>query len=114
MAKQIITRLIDDLDGTEADETVHFSYDGVDYAIDLSTRNATKLRKELAEFATHATKISPTQHRRATAAALHTTQQGRKAIREWAHQSGLYPDVTNRGRIPHYVVEDYRRTNGIR
>ena len=43
-------RLIDDLDGQEADETVEFGIDGKSYEIDLSTANAGKLRDVLAEF----------------------------------------------------------------
>ena len=47
MAKETITRLIDDLDGGEAHETVTFGLDGWSYEIDLSTKNATKLRNAL-------------------------------------------------------------------
>ena len=44
MAKQIIHKLVDDLDGGDADETVKFSLDGVQYEIDLSKKNADKMR----------------------------------------------------------------------
>src|SRR5262245_10209833 len=44
VAKETVTRLIDDLDGGEAHETVTFGLDGHVYQIDLSTRNAKKLR----------------------------------------------------------------------
>ena len=40
MAKQIIHKLVDDLDGGDADETVKFALDGVQYEIDLSKANA--------------------------------------------------------------------------
>jgi hypothetical protein len=43
VAKQTITKLIDDLDKGEADETVKFGLDGVQYEIDLSAKNAAKL-----------------------------------------------------------------------
>ena len=43
MAKQVITLLTDDLDGGEADRTVEFGLDGVNYTIDLSEKNAGKL-----------------------------------------------------------------------
>ena len=43
-------RLVDDLDGEVADETVEFGVDGKNYEIDLSTANAKKLRDALAEF----------------------------------------------------------------
>ncbi len=47
MAKQVITVLTDDIDGGEADRTVEFGLDGVRYTIDLSEKNAGKLRKAL-------------------------------------------------------------------
>jgi hypothetical protein len=56
MAEQIIKRLIDDIDGGEAEETVQFSLDGVPYEIDLSSANAKKVRDSLAPFVEHARK----------------------------------------------------------
>jgi hypothetical protein len=38
VAKQIVHKLVDDLDGSDADRTVRFSLDGVQYEIDLSSR----------------------------------------------------------------------------
>jgi hypothetical protein len=48
MAQKVQVLLVDDLDGSEATETVAFGLDGTSYEIDLSTGNAGKLRKELA------------------------------------------------------------------
>ena len=45
MVKQVITVLTDDLDGGDADRTIEFGFDGVNYTIDLSDKNAGKLRK---------------------------------------------------------------------
>lgn len=50
MAQATITYLADDLDGSEADETVRFSLDGKPYEIDLSKKNAAALRKALKPF----------------------------------------------------------------
>ncbi|GAB3972202.1 hypothetical protein GCM10029978_048830 [Actinoallomurus acanthiterrae] len=50
MAQQVIKRLIDDLDGDEAEETVSFAIDGVTYEIDLSAENARILRDRLSPF----------------------------------------------------------------
>ena len=48
MAKKVTVTLVDDFDGDgAADETVEFSLDGVSYEIDLSAKNAQKLRDEL-------------------------------------------------------------------
>ena len=47
MVKKVTVSLLDDLDGKAADETVQFALDGVSYEIDLSEKNAQKLRSEL-------------------------------------------------------------------
>jgi len=41
-------RLVDDIDGEAADETVEFGIDGKNYEIDLSKDSARKLRHALA------------------------------------------------------------------
>lgn len=50
MARKITEVLIDDLDGTEASETVRFTVGGRSYEIDLSTKNAAKLDKILTPY----------------------------------------------------------------
>ena len=50
MAQRVEVVLIDDVDGGHADETVSFALDGVSYEIDLSDKNAKKLRDALASW----------------------------------------------------------------
>jgi Lsr2 len=50
MAKTVIVKLTDDIDGGDADETVHFALDGKTYEIDLSADNATALRGAFKPF----------------------------------------------------------------
>ena len=57
VAKETVTRLVDDLDGGVAHETVTFGLDGYLYEIDLSSKNAKKLRTELAAFVEHGTRV---------------------------------------------------------
>lgn len=45
MAKTVIVKLTDDMDGGDADETIEFALDGQSYEIDLSAANASKLRQ---------------------------------------------------------------------
>jgi len=52
MVKTVTVSLLDDLDGKAADETVQFALDGVSYEIDLSEKNAKKLRSELEDWVT--------------------------------------------------------------
>ena len=54
MAQHIFVSLVDDIDGSEADETVQFALDGVTYEIDLSAENAEELRDALAPYIEHA------------------------------------------------------------
>ena len=51
MAKKVTVTLVDDFDGEgAADETVEFALDGVSYEIDLSSKNAQKLRNDLKQW----------------------------------------------------------------
>ncbi len=50
MAKTVIVKLTDDLDGGDADETVHFALDGKSYEVDLSAANASRLRDALKPY----------------------------------------------------------------
>ena len=68
MAKETITRLIDDLDGGE-DGTVKFGLDGVQYEIDLSKDNAAKLREALQPYVRRSAGWSPGSHEPASGGA---------------------------------------------
>jgi len=50
MAQTIEVKLVDDIDGSNADETVVFGLDGKAYEIELSRKNASVLRKALASY----------------------------------------------------------------
>lgn len=50
MAKTVIVKLTDDMDGGDAEETIEFALDGRSYEIDLSTTNASKLREALKPY----------------------------------------------------------------
>lgn len=110
MAKQVITLLTDDLDGGEADRTVEFGLDGVNYTIDLSEKNAGKLRKALDPYLTVATRVGrngtePRTRRGTGVSTGRATRDQNQAIREWATKNGY--EVSERGRIPSSIVEAY-------
>ena len=50
MAQKVQVILVDDIDGGTATETVRFALDGNSYAIDLSAKNAGKLRDAFAPY----------------------------------------------------------------
>lgn len=110
MAKQIIHKLVDDIDGGDAEETVKFALDGVQYEIDLSTKNASKLRDALGPYADAGQKIGRAAVVLGGRAARGrsgggTDREQNKAIREWAKSEGK--DVSDRGRIPQEVVDEF-------
>ena len=115
MAKQVITVLTDDLDGTDADRTVEFGLDGVNYTIDLSDKNAGKLRKALDPYITAGHRASRgtaagrggSRTRTGTAVGRSSREQN-QAIRSWAVKNGY--DVSERGRIPASVVDAFHQS----
>lgn len=105
MAKRVITTLEDDLDGSEANETVIFSIDSAEYEIDLNSAHADELRKVLTRYTAVARKTAgrPRPTRRAGAGAGGGNDT--KAVRAWAVENGI--PVSARGRIPADVMERY-------
>lgn len=116
MARETITRLIDDLDGGEAAETVRFGLDGYSYEIDLSTKNANKLRSLLSPYIEHGNRISGrgSAGRRGGATRARgngtTDRDQNQAIRAWAQRKGY--QVAPRGRIKKEIIEEYHRRAG--
>ncbi len=110
MAKQIIHKLVDDLDGGDAQETVKFALDGVQYEVDLSDSNAKKLREALAPYVGAGSKIARGgvvvggRAARGRGGATADREQN-KAIRDWAKKAGK--DISDRGRIPQEIVDEF-------
>jgi uncharacterized membrane protein len=111
VAQKIQVLLVDDLDGGEAEGTVRFGLDGVDYEIDLSAEHAEALRRALAPFIDAARRglgagrQQGRRGRRAAASGLDTTE-----VREWARAQGI--EVKDRGRIPAEVVARFKAATG--
>jgi nucleoid-associated protein Lsr2 len=108
VAQKVQVILEDDLEGGKADETVTFGLDGASYEIDLSTKNAAKLRDTLSPYVGSARKVSGRGGGRGRGRGGGRTPSGADtaAIRSWAKAQGL--QVSDRGRIPADVVEKYR------
>jgi len=108
MAQKVTVALEDDLDGGPADETVRFGFGGTDYEIDLSATNARAFRKQLTPFVEHARKAGRGPARRTARTPAGRQRSGE--VRAWAKDHGIA--VSERGRIPAHVIEQYQAAKG--
>ena len=116
MVQQVNVKLVDDLDGSEAVDTVAFSIDGRQYEMDLSDKNAAKLRDALAPFVASARQVGGGRRRRMSPKAAPegqardtTNRERTAAIREWSRQHGH--QISDRGRIPKSIVQASEKAN---
>lgn len=108
MAQRVNVILVDDLDGSDADETVTFGLDGVDYEIDLTDAHAAALRDALALYVGHGRRVGGRRKRSqsSTPASRNNGDSASPAeIRAWARENGW--DVPERGRVASEVREAY-------
>ncbi|KFZ80838.1 hypothetical protein ED92_10960 [Amycolatopsis sp. MJM2582] len=120
MAQKVSVSLVDDIDGTEAEETVEFGLDGVSYHIDLSEENAEELRDIFEQYVEHGRRAGGRKRKAVAAPAVAALsvvskaptaadREQNQAIRAWARKNGY--EVSDRGRIPSEVVEAYHKKN---
>jgi len=105
MQKAVVS-LIDDLDGSVADVTITFGYQGQEYEIDLNRAHAAEMREKLDSYAAHARRarsqrLADGHGPRRTAASRQRSAQ----MRAWAADHGFV--IKERGRVPVEVVEAY-------
>jgi len=110
MAQRVNVVLVDDLDGSDAVETVSFALDGVDYEIDLSDQHAAELRDAVSLYVGHARRTGGRRRggrRAGSAGGSSASESGASAadIRSWARENGW--DVPERGRVSAEVREAY-------
>ena len=111
MAQRVNVVLVDDIDGTDASETVGFALDGVDYEIDLSDEHAAELREALSPVRrARPAHRGATQERQAGTVGSSSSEGATAAdIRAWARENGW--DVPERGRVSAEVREAYGAAN---
>ncbi|GLZ49108.1 hypothetical protein Acsp06_52930 [Actinomycetospora sp. NBRC 106375] len=118
MAQRTTVTLIDDLDGSAADQSLEFGLDGATYEIDLSDAHAASLRDALAPYIEHARRSGRGRTRRAQPSAQQqapsrasspaaSDREQNQAIRDWASRHG-HP-LSARGRIPASVRDAFHR-----
>jgi hypothetical protein len=105
MAQKVSITLVDDIDGSEAVETVSFALDGTPYEIDLSAGNAAALREALSAYVAAGRKTG----RKAPAKGKAAAGTSAAVVRAWAKDNGYA--VPDRGRIPADVTAAFEAAN---
>ncbi|MGC3995707.1 MAG: Lsr2 family protein [Propionicimonas sp.] len=108
MAKRVQVIHTDDIDGSEAAETIAFALDGINYSIDLSSANAKKLRDAFAPYIAAGERDRSTS-RRTTTSRRKSSGTAATDIRAWAAAEGM--QVSSRGRVSAEVREAYERAH---
>ncbi|WP_320774740.1 Lsr2 family protein [Streptomyces sp. CRN 30] len=101
MAQRVVVTLFDDIDGSEAAETIAFGLDGKTYEIDLNETNARELRAALEPY------VEAGRKRSRSGRAYRQTEVAPDpaAVRAWAQANRM--EVPARGRIPKKVYEAF-------
>ena len=117
LAKETTTHMTDDLDGSEAVEEVTFALRGVEYEVDLSSKNVAALDKLFEKYIKNA---RPVRHPRSPRGQAKGRGKARSngaadkgdvaAIRAWASEAGHA--VSARGRISGTVRDAYHAAQG--
>src|SRR3954468_1641183 len=97
MAQKVVVELVDDLDGSPADQTVKFGLDGVTFEIDLNDEHAEDLRTALANYVAAGRRTRrggtsrPTRSYSAgqPATTVSTDRERNREIRAWARTNGF-------------------------
>ena len=93
MARQVQIALIDDIDGSEASESISFSIGAQHFEIDLNDEHAAQFRAALEPYM------------EAARSSKQTTTSEAPAIRAWAKENNI--PVNARGRLNAEVVDAY-------
>lgn len=109
MAQQVQVLLVDDIDGGKAAETVSFALDGVQYEIDLSTKNAAKLRDALSTWVGSARRSGGRRSAGGRGRGSRSTSGDLTAVREWGRKNGF--TVSDRGRISAELQAAYKKAS---
>jgi hypothetical protein len=111
MAQKTQVTLVDDIDGSDATQTVTFAFQGTSYEIDLNDEHAASIEESFAEWMKAARKTAGARGAASPrAGAVRSGGGGAKrtdldAVRAWARDNGHA--VADRGRVKQSVLEAY-------
>jgi len=113
MAQKMQVVLTDDIDGSEATQTVTFSFQGVSYEIDLNDDHASALEESFHDWINSARKLTGSRGPKARRTSVSTggTGGGRdlNEVRTWLRAHGH--EVADRGRVSQTLLEEYDKAH---
>jgi hypothetical protein len=108
LARKVHVQLIDDISGEDAQESIRFALDGVEYEIDLAEENAAGLRKALGPYIARGRRVRGSSMGQRGKGATSSREQTQR-IREWAEMNGYNP--SSRGRISQDLRKAYEEAH---
>lgn len=102
MSKQRQEVLVDDLDGSPADETIKITINGDEYVIDLSKTNATKFWATWSPWLSKAQRVVRRRKRTALLSRGRAVMADAAKVRAWARERGI---PVNENGYPQTAVE---------
>lgn len=109
MAQRTSITYVSDLSGAAIKDndtpTLNFGWDGTDYTIDLTAKEAEDFYKAVSKYVDAATKVKSTNVKRKNGRTTVQSDYNAADVRGWAKEQGI--DVPDRGRIPAAVLEQY-------
>jgi len=100
VAQRVQVLLSDDLDGSDATQTVKFGWLGAEYEIDLNDKNYASFEKAIGRYVTAARKTSARARTGKRSAAVDLA-----SVRAWARDQGY--EVSDRGRVSAAIMDAY-------
>lgn len=110
MVQRTYIQLIDDIDGSEGEETHTFSVDGTIYEIDLSPQNGKRFREAFSPFLDKARRVRDGGPRRNLAPTAAERGVDPKVVRAWAIKNGY--EISSRGRVSGDIVAVFKEAGG--
>ena len=106
MVRHVVETVLDDIDGSKNAESYTFALNGDEWSIDLSDKNAKKLRGVLEPFITAGTKVGVHKKSRSRSKG---PRKDLADVRAWGQANGF--SVSERGRVPGALLTAYDTAN---
>ena len=104
---EMVVRMMDETDGSQADEIVHFGLDGAEFELNLSKAHAEKLRRVLEPYIKAGRKTGSKRNGRAA-----TNKDQAEPVLDGAKQHSM--KVSDSGQVQRQIIGLNRRVNDER